>query len=58
MLTMTEPSRLELYLDELKTLTTDPIHKILLAAYTGDQPKESVERELNRLLTEVLQRED
>ena len=55
---MTEPSRLELYLDELKTLTTDPIHKILLAAYTGDQPKESVERELNRLLTEVLQRED
>jgi hypothetical protein len=55
---MTEPSRLELYLEELKTLVTDPIHKRLLAAYTGDEPKESVELELNRLLIEVLKIED
>ena len=58
MLTMTEQSRLETYLEELKALAADPIHKALLAAYTGDKPKESVERELNRLLIEVLQRED
>jgi hypothetical protein len=55
---MAEPSRLELYLEELKELVTDPVHKRLIAAYTGDQPKESVELELNRLLIEVLRRED
>ena len=55
---MTEPSRLELYLEELKALVTDPIHKRLLSAYTGDEPKESVELELDRLLIEVLKSED
>lgn len=55
---MTEPSRLELYLEELKALVTDPIHKRLLAAYTGDNPKESVELELDRLLIDVLKSED
>ena len=55
---MTELSRLELYLKELEELVTDPIHKRLLAAYTGDKPKESVELELNRLLIEVLRSED
>ena len=55
---MTEPSKLEIYLEELKTLVTDPVHKRLLAAYTGDNPKYSVERELDQLLIEVIQRED
>ena len=55
---MTELSRLELYLEELKALVTDPIHKRLLAAYTGDKPKKSVELELDRLLIEVLKSED
>ena len=55
---MIESSRLELYLQELKALVTDPIHKRLLSAYTGDEPKESVELELDRLLTEVLKSED
>jgi len=55
---MTEPSKLELYLEELKTLVTDPIHKRLLAAYTGDDPKDSVERELDQLLIEVIESED
>ena len=55
---MIESSRLELYLQELKALVTDPIHKRLLSAYTGDDPKESVELELDRLLIEVLESED
>ena len=55
---MTEPSRLELYLEELKELVTDRIHKRLLAAYRGDRPKQSVELELDRLLIEVLKSED
>jgi hypothetical protein len=55
---MGELSRLELYLKELEALVKDPIHKRLLAAYTGDEPKESVERELDRLLIEVLKSED
>jgi len=55
---MTERSRLELYLEELKALVKDPVHKRLLAAYTGDEPKNSVELELDRLLLEVLKSED
>jgi hypothetical protein len=55
---MTELSRLELYLKELDALVTDPINKRLLAAYTGDEPKESVESELDQLLIEVLKSED
>jgi len=55
---MDGPSRLELYLEELKKLVTDPTHKTLLSAYTGDRPKESVELELDRLLIEVLRSED
>jgi hypothetical protein len=52
------PSRLEVCLEELKTLATEPIHETLLAAYTGDERKESVERKLNRVLIDVLKRED
>jgi len=55
---MTELSRLEIYLEEIKELVTDPIHKRLLAAYTGDKPKESVELEIDRLLIQVLESED
>jgi len=55
---MAESLRLELYLEELKALVTDPIHKRLLSAYIGDEPKESVELELDRLLIEVLKSED
>ena len=54
---MAGPSKLELYLEELKALVTDPIHKTLLSAYTGDTPKKSVELELDRLLIEVLKSE-
>lgn len=55
---MASPSRLDLYLEELKALVTDPIHKTLLSAYTGDKPKEAVELELDRLLIEILRSED
>ncbi len=55
---MPEPSRLEQYMKELDALTTDPIHKRLIAAYTGDNPKESMELELGKLLSQVVNRED
>jgi len=55
---MPELSRLEQYLKDLDALTTDPIHKLLIAAYTGDNPKESMEQELGRLLSQVVNRED
>ena len=55
---MAETSRLDLYLEELKALVTDPIHQTLISAYTGDRPKESVELELDRLLIDVIRSED
>ena len=46
---MTELSRLELYLEELEELVTDPIHKRLLAAYTGDKPSQLSVRKTAKL---------
>lgn len=55
---MPEISRLEQYLKDLDALTKDPIHKLLIAAYNGDNPKKSMEQELGRLLIQVVKRED
>ncbi len=55
---MPETSRLELYLKELSELAEDPIHKKLIAAYTSDNPKKSMEIELGRILNQVLKDED
>ena len=55
---MPELSRLEQYLKDLDNLTTDPVHKLLIAAYKGVHPKESMEQELGRLLMQVVKRED
>jgi len=49
---------LEQYLKDLDALTTDSIHKLLIGAYNGDNPKKSMEQELGRLLMQVVKRED
>lgn len=55
---MPEISRLQQYLKELAKLTTDPIHKRLISAFMGDNPKESMEAELGKILSEVVKHED
>jgi hypothetical protein len=55
---MPENLKLQKYLQELSEQTTNPIHKRLISAYTGDNPKESVENELSKILSEVLKNED
>ncbi|MDP2720020.1 MAG: hypothetical protein Q8P44_09415 [Dehalococcoidia bacterium] len=55
---MSDTSRLEQYLRELAELTKDPIHKQLIAAYTGDNPTKSMEIELGRILNMVVKHED
>ena len=48
----------EEYLDELLAELSDPVHKQLIKAYQGNDPVQSMESELRKILMEVLQRED
>ena len=48
----------EKHLDELLAELSDPIHKRLIQAYQGDDPVQSMESELGRILMEILHRED
>ena len=47
----------EEYLTQLLEVLSDPIHKRIIKAYAGDNPVESMESELTKILTEVLNRE-
>lgn len=53
-----EKSSREKYLSELLTKLADPIHKRLIEAYQGDDPVQSMETELGKILMEILRRED
>lgn len=55
---MAEMSRRDRYVKELGEQTEDPILKRLIAAYRGDNPKESMEAELGEILNEVMSHED
>ena len=55
---MTYTSRLEQYLNELAELTEDSVHKQLITAYTGDNPKKSMEMVLGLILSELVKHED
>jgi len=55
---MSDLSKVEKYLKELAELAEDPVHKRLINSYKGDCPKASMEAELNRILDEVIKRED
>jgi hypothetical protein len=48
----------EEYLDELLAELSDPVHKRLIQAYRGNDPVQSMESELGKVLMEVLNRED
>ena len=48
----------EKHLDELLSELSDPIHKRLIQAYQGDDPVQSMESELGKILMELLHRED
>jgi len=51
-------SRREEFLDELQRELSDPLHRRLIQAYRGDDPVQSMESELAKILLEVLRRED
>lgn len=55
---MAEVSNVEVYLKELADETEDQIHKRLIAAYKGDNPKAQIEKEFGNVLTEVISHED
>jgi hypothetical protein len=46
------------YLTELMDRLSNPVHKRLIQAYEGSDPKESMESELGEILLEVLHHED
>ena len=56
--TTAQDSNLQKYLKELTDRLSDSVHKRLIEAYKGSDPRESMENELGRILLEVLQRED
>jgi len=45
------------YVEQFLEQLSDPIHKRLIEAYSGDDPVESMETELGRVLEEVLDNE-
>ena len=53
-----EKSRCEEFLDELQKEVSDPLHRRLIQAYRGDNPVQSMESELSKILIEVLRGED
>jgi len=53
-----EHSSREEYLDELLAELSSPVHKRLIQAYRGDDPVQSMESELGKILMEVLRREN
>jgi len=56
--TTSQRSSREEYLDELLVEPSDPVHKRLIQAYRGNNPIQSMESELGKILMEVLNRED
>jgi hypothetical protein len=46
------------YVKDLAERATGPLHKRLINSYKGDDPKLSLENELNQILEEVVSRED
>jgi len=55
---LSKKSRSEEFLDELQREVSDPLHRRLIQAYRGDNPVQSMESELAKILFEVLRGED
>ena len=45
---------LDLFFQRLEALTENPVHRRLLKAAQGDEPLASVERELRKIMEEIL----
>lgn len=56
--TADQDSSLQIRLNELMEKVTSPLHKRLIQAYKGSDPRKSMEDELGKILIEVLHRED
>ena len=53
-----KPSRADEFLDELEKAIKNPVHERLIKAYRSNNPVQSMEAELAKILTEVLGSED
>lgn len=53
-----EKSRHEQFLDELQREVSDFLHRRLIQAYRDDNPVQSMESELTKILFEVMRGED
>jgi len=51
-------TRCRKFLDELEREIENPLQRRLIQAYQGDDPVQSMESELTKILLEVLYRED
>lgn len=56
--TNSQNSQIQVFLEELKQEISNPLHRRLLEAYTGQNPVQSMEIELRKILLEALQSED
>lgn len=48
------PTAIELFFKSLESRTDDPVHRRLLKAAQKDDPSSSVERELAKIMEEIL----
>ena len=48
----------DVFMDELVTQLSDPIHRRIIQAHHGVDPVQSMESEIGRILLEVLNREN
>ncbi len=48
----------DVFMDELVTQLSDPIHRRIIQAHHGVDPVQSMESEIGKILLEVLNRED
>jgi len=55
---ISQHSSLEEYINELLAELPDPVYKRLIQAYRGNDPVQSMESELGKILMEVLNREN
>jgi hypothetical protein len=55
--TISSQSPSQEYLNELLDKLSNPIHKRMISAYEGNDPVQTMESELRKILTEVLRRE-
>lgn len=53
-----QDSRRKKFLEELEEQLSDPIHRRLIKACQADNPVQSMESELGKILLEILHRED